>query len=96
MNSFETNDKASNGLRGLWPIVLEEEIRAIDYYQPVLGLPDTIKAKEINTLREDLIRTELNTLSEENQMVKFDFDEVYCFDVNPSLSRQTIKTLESF
>ena len=35
-----------------WPILLQEELRAIDYYQPVLGLPDTLKAKELIAVRE--------------------------------------------
>ncbi|MFM7086419.1 MAG: hypothetical protein ACKOXO_05445 [Cyanobium sp.] len=30
---------------GAWPILLEEELRALRYYQPVLGLPDTLKAR---------------------------------------------------
>ena len=37
-----------------WPILLQEELRAIDYYQPVLGLPDTLKAKELIAVREQL------------------------------------------
>ena len=28
-----------------WPIILEEELKALEYYEPVLGLPDTLKAK---------------------------------------------------
>jgi len=39
-----------------WPILLQEELRAIDYYQPVLGLPDTLKAKELIAVREQLAR----------------------------------------
>jgi hypothetical protein len=35
-----------------WAIVIEEEQRALDYYQPVLGLPDTLKAKLLMPLRE--------------------------------------------
>ena len=38
----------------VWPILLQEELRAIDYYQPVLGLPDTLKAKELIAVREQL------------------------------------------
>ncbi len=37
---------------GAWRIVLEEELRALDYYEPVLGLPDTLKAKAFATARE--------------------------------------------
>jgi hypothetical protein len=40
---------------GAWPIVLQEELRTIDYYQPVLGLPDTLKAKELMPIREQLM-----------------------------------------
>jgi len=40
---------------GAWPMVLQEELRAIDYYEPVLGLPDTLKAKELLPIREELV-----------------------------------------
>ena len=40
------------GEKGAWPILLEEELRALDYYEPVLGLPDTLKAKALIPLRE--------------------------------------------
>ena len=35
-----------------WPILLEEELRALEYYEPVLGLPDTLKAKLFLAERE--------------------------------------------
>jgi hypothetical protein len=41
--------------QGAWPVLLEEELRALDYYEPVLGLPDTLKAKELIPLREQWI-----------------------------------------
>ena len=40
------------GEEAAWAIVIEEEQRALDYYQPVLGLPDTLKAKLLMPLRE--------------------------------------------
>lgn len=45
----------SEGEVGAWPIVLQEELRTIDYYEPVLGLPDTLKAKELLPIRERLV-----------------------------------------
>jgi hypothetical protein len=33
-------------------VILEEELRLIDYEQPVLGLPDTLKARELAPRRE--------------------------------------------
>ncbi|MCP9915878.1 hypothetical protein [Cyanobium sp. ATX 6F1] len=37
---------------GAWRIVLEEELRALAYDEPVLGLPDTLKAKALIPARE--------------------------------------------
>jgi hypothetical protein len=45
----------NEGEVGAWPVVLQEELRAIDYYEPVLGLPDTLKAKELLPIREQLV-----------------------------------------
>lgn len=39
---------------GAWPILLEEELRALRYYEPVLGLPDTLKARLFQAERERL------------------------------------------
>jgi hypothetical protein len=50
----ETGLKA--GERGAWPVLLEQELRALDHYEPVLGLPDTLKAKEMLPIREQLIQ----------------------------------------
>ena len=44
------------GERGAWPVLLEQELRALDHYEPVLGLPDTLKAKELLPIREQLIQ----------------------------------------
>ncbi|MEB3271676.1 MAG: hypothetical protein VKJ44_08520 [Synechococcus sp.] len=30
---------------GAWPVLLEEELRALRYYEPVLGLPDSLRLK---------------------------------------------------
>lgn len=43
------------GEEAAWAIVIEEEQRALDYYQPVLGLPDTLKAKQLLPIREQLV-----------------------------------------
>ena len=39
----------------VWQIILEKEIQILEKLQPVLGLPDTIKAKEISSIRSRLI-----------------------------------------
>jgi hypothetical protein len=35
-------------------VLLEAELRILEYYQPVLGLPDTLKAKALAPIRESL------------------------------------------
>ena len=40
---------------GIWRILLEEEMRTLDYFQPVLGLPDTLKAKLLIPFREEIV-----------------------------------------
>jgi hypothetical protein len=73
MNDFELNEKLDDGMRGVWPILLEEELRVIDYFEPVLGLPDTIKAKLIGPIREDLVKTALEIYKESVVTKQFDF-----------------------
>lgn len=48
-------ETASSEEQGAWPILLEEELRCLDYYEPVLGLPDTLKARDLLAVREELI-----------------------------------------
>ena len=73
MNDFELNENLEAGMRGVWPILLEEELRVIDYYEPVLGLPDTIKAKLIGPIREDLVREALKNHEKSITTKQFDF-----------------------
>ena len=73
MNDFELNENLEVGMRGIWPIFLEEELRVIDYFEPVLGLPDTIKAKLIGPIREDLVKTALEIYKESVITKQFDF-----------------------
>ena len=44
-----------DGERGAWAVLLEEEIRVLEQLEPVLGLPDTLKAKELVPLRDQLV-----------------------------------------
>ena len=58
------------GEQGAWPILLEEELRALDYYEPVLGLPDTLKAKALLPAREAWIAA----IAAQGRELSFDFD----------------------
>lgn len=59
------------GERGAWPVLLEQELRALDHYEPVLGLPDTLKAKELLAVREQLIQQ----AAAGGKVLQFDFVE---------------------
>ena len=59
------------GEQGAWPVLLEEELAAIDHYEPVLGLPDTLKAKELLPIREQLIQQ----AAASGRVLQFDFVE---------------------
>ncbi len=73
MNQAEIDNGIGSEERGAWAILLEEELRALDYYQPVLGLPDTLRSKELRSLREDLI-SELETSNPDDlRLAKYDF-----------------------
>ena len=74
MNDFELTQNLDDGMRGVWPIFIEEELRVIDYYQPVLGLPDTIKAKLIGPIREDLVKVALENYGKLIITKRFDFE----------------------
>ena len=73
MNVFELNQSLDEGMRGVWPIFLEEELRVIDYFEPVLGLPDTIKAKLIGQIREELVNEALGKYGKSIITKQFDF-----------------------
>jgi hypothetical protein len=58
------------GEEAAWVILLEEELRALDHYEPVLGLPDTLKAKELVPAREAWIEA----VAQQGRMLSFDCD----------------------
>ncbi len=72
MNQAENKLGLAKGSRGMWPILLEEELRALDYYEPVLGLPDTIKAKGLEPVREEIVKSASESI-EALQLLTFDF-----------------------
>ena len=54
MRSAEAEMSIAEEEQGAWPLMLETELRLLDHYAPVLGLPDTLKAKGLGPLRETL------------------------------------------
>ncbi len=54
MTAAEAGMALNDGDRGAWPILLEEELRLLDHFEPVLGLPDTLKAKAFDSFRAQM------------------------------------------
>ena len=73
MDQAESDYNLGIGARGVWALLLEEELRAIDYFEPVLGLPDTIKAKGLDTFRESVVERISTSQNKNIQNFKFDF-----------------------
>ena len=73
MDSAEATFNLKKGARGVWPILLEEELRVLDYYEPVLGLPDTLKAKKFDVAREEIVQRSSQTGPGSVQLLEFDF-----------------------
>ena len=63
-------DSLEEGEAGAWPIVLEEELRALEELQPVLGLPDTLRARAFQPERERWIEE----AARQGRTLRFDFD----------------------
>ena len=54
---------------GVWRVLLEEELAVLEREQPVLGLPDTLKARDLQPLRE----TWVQEAAAEARLQQFDF-----------------------
>ena len=74
LNKAEAGFALSGSERGIWPILLEEELRTIDYFKPVLGLPDALKSKLLIPFRENLISALQKEFSDNIQLYELDFD----------------------
>ena len=58
----------------VWKILIEEELNLLKIHNPVMGLPDTLKAKELFSVRANLIKISFDKFEAENSQKVFDFD----------------------
>ncbi|WP_115015464.1 hypothetical protein [Synechococcus sp. UW140] len=73
MTAAEQGFGLSEGARGAWAMLLEEELRLLDYYQPVLGLPDTLKAKGFDAVRAEMAADAVSLAADGGSMQQYDF-----------------------
>lgn len=69
MAASAAEQQLAEGEIGAWRVLLEEELAVLDHYQPVLGLPDTLKARTLQGRREEWIAA----LGEGVRSLSFDF-----------------------
>ena len=58
----------------VWEMMIEEELNLLKKYNPVMGLPDAIKAKELCKVRGILVQNAFNNYEAKNCDTLFDFD----------------------
>ena len=66
----------SNDTVSVWEILLEEEMSILQKFSPVMGLPDTLKAKNLYKIRKELIRESFDKYDASNSKNLFDFNEI--------------------
>ena len=75
INNFRTSILQTS-IQSVWEILLEEELKLLDKYKPVMGLPDSIKAKELASIRKNLINSSFDMFEANNSDNLFDFEIV--------------------
>ena len=58
----------------VWEMIIEEELNLLKKYNPVMGLPDAIKAKELYKVRAILVQNSFNNYEAKNCDTIFDFE----------------------
>ena len=58
----------------VWELMIEEELNLLKKYNPVMGLPDVIKAKELYKIRAILVQNSFINYEAKNCETLFDFD----------------------
>ena len=69
-----TNSNISKDMCSVWEILIEEELNLLKKHSPVMGLPDTLKAKELFKIRANLIQISFNNFDAKNCHKLFEFD----------------------
>ena len=70
--SFLPKNKVS-----VWSLLIEEELKLLKELKPVMGLPDTLKAKNLFEIRKELISKSHSKYEANNIEQVFDFSEIF-------------------
>ncbi len=61
----------------VWTLLIEEELKLLKELQPVMGLPDTLKAKNLFVNRKQLIEKAFNEYDAKKNKEPFDFINIF-------------------
>ena len=61
----------------VWTLLIEEELKLLKELQPVMGLPDTLKAKKLFVNRKQIIEKAFNEYDAQNNNEPFDFINIF-------------------
>ena len=61
----------------IWTLLIEEELKLLKELQPVMGLPDTLKAKNLFVNRKQLIKKAFDEYDARNNNKPFDFINIF-------------------
>jgi len=75
INTFSNSNLPKNK-HSVWTLLIEEEIKLLKELQPVMGLPDTLKAKNLFKNRKELINKAFREFDAKNNDKVFNFDDV--------------------
>ena len=76
LNKLKTfsNSNVPTDMLSVWEIMIEEELNLLKKLNPVMGLPDTLKAKELHKVRAILVQNSFNNYEAKNCDTLFDFE----------------------
>ena len=61
----------------VWTLLIEEELKLLMELKPVMGLPDTLKAKNLFANRQELIKKAFNKYDAKKNNESFNFSEIF-------------------
>jgi len=86
----------------VWTLLIEEELKLLKELKPVMGLPDTLKAKNLFANRSEIIKKAFNKYDANNNEKSLDFNDILTKtekDVSKSwksITEKDIKSNESY
>ena len=93
INIFDKTNLSIN-FKSVWGILIQSELELLQKYKPVMGLPDTLKAKGLHKIRTFLIEKAIKEFEAINNKDLFDFDVITNFS-EPEISKSWKSIIEN-